>query len=74
MNKTNLSHWQVTIKIFLAMKQAVKTGISQYVYNRKGEPFLKVVHSRGVAHAFTFWDKTQKNVTSSVLSVLREEV
>lgn len=71
MNKTNLTHWQVSIKIFLAMKAAVKTGIAQYIYNRKGEPFMKVVYSRGVANAFTFWDKKQKNVTELVLSVLR---
>lgn len=74
MNKTNLSHWSVTIKIFLAMKEAVKTGLSQYVLNRKGEPFLKVVYCRGVANAFSFWCKAQKNVTTLVLSVLRQEV
>ena len=71
MNKTNLSHWHVTIKIFLAMKQAVKTGLNQYVLNKKGEAFLRVSYTRNKVGAFTFFDKSQKDVTSIVLSVLR---
>jgi hypothetical protein len=71
MNKTNLSHWHVTIKIFLAMKQAVKTGIAQYIPNKKGEPFLRVTYKRGEPNAFTFFDKMQRDVTNLVLSVLR---
>jgi lipoprotein signal peptidase len=70
MNKTNLSHWHVTIKIFLAMKQAVKTGITQYVLNKNGSPFLRVTYTRNKVGAFTFFDKSQKDVTNLVLSVL----
>lgn len=73
MNKTNLSHWNVSIKIFLAMKQAVKTGIAQYILNKKGEAFLRVTYTRNKASAFTFFDKMQKDVTSLVLSVLRTQ-
>lgn len=73
MNKTNLSHWHVSIKIFLAMKQAVKTGIAQYILNKKGEAFLRVTYTRNKASAFTFYDKMQKDVTSLVLSVLRTQ-
>ena len=71
MNKTNLSHWHVTIKIYLAMKNAIKAGYPQYVNNKKGNAFLKVVYTRGKVGAFTFYDKTQKDVTNLVLSVLR---
>ena len=71
MNKTNLSHWHTTIKIFLAMKQAIKTGLAQYVLNKKGEPFLRVTYKRGEPNAFTFFDKMQRDVTNLVLSVLR---
>lgn len=71
MNKTNLSHWHVSIKIFLAMKQAIKTGLNQYVLNKKGEAFLRVNYTRNKASAFTFYDKLQRDVTSLVLSVLR---
>jgi len=73
MNKTNLNHWHVTIKIFIAMKQAVKTGIDQYILNKKGEAFLRVTYTRNKASAFTFFDKMQKDVTSLVLSVLRTQ-
>lgn len=73
MNKTNLSHWHVTIKIFLAMKQAIKTGLNQYLLNKKGEAFLRVTYTRNKASAFTFFDKMQKDVTSLVLSVLRTQ-
>jgi len=73
MNKTNLNHWHVTIKIFIAMKQAVKTGIAQYILNKKGEAFLRVTYTRNKASAFTFFDKMQKDVTSLVLSVLRTQ-
>lgn len=73
MNKTNLSHWHVSIKIFLAMKQAVKTGIAQYILNKKGEAFLRVTYTRNKPSAFTFYDKCQKDVTSLVLSVLRTQ-
>lgn len=71
MNKSNLSHISVTIKIFLAMRKAVKTGVTQYVCNRKGEPFLKINYTRNTVAAFTFWDKKQNNITEKVLSVLR---
>lgn len=71
MNKTNLSHWSVSIKLFLAIKQAVKTGVAQYVLNRKGEVFLRVSYNRGDINALQFWDKKQRNVTELVLSVLR---
>lgn len=71
LNKTSLSHWHVSIKIFLAMKQAVKTGIAQYILNKKGEAFLRVTYTRNKASAFTFFDKAQKDVTNLVLSVLR---
>ena len=71
MNKTNLSHWHTSIKIFLAMKQAIKTGLAQYVLNKKGEPFLRVTYKRNEPNAFTFFDKLQRDVTSLVLSVLR---
>lgn len=71
MNKTNLSHWAVSIKIFLAIKQAVKTGICQDVLNRKNEPFLRITYNRGEFNALQFWDKRQNNVTELVLSVLR---
>jgi len=71
MNKTNLSHWHVTIKIFLAMKQAIKTGLAQYVLNKKGEAFLRVTYTRNKVGAFTFFDKSQHDCTDLVLSVLR---
>jgi len=71
LNKTNLSHIAVGVKIFLAMRKAVKTGIAQYVYNKKGEPFIRVSYSRNQPNAFTFFDKAQKNVTNIVLNSLR---
>lgn len=70
MNKTSLSHWHVSIKIFLAMKQAAKTGVAQYILNKKGLPFLYVKYHRGDVNAFRFQYKGQ-DVTSLVLSVLR---
>lgn len=74
MNSSNLSHIRTTIKIFLAMRKAAKTGIAQYVFNRKGEPFLRVCYARNTVGAFSFWDKSQRNVTESVLKVLRSHV
>ena len=80
MNHTNLSHITVTIKILLAMKQAIKDSLTlgygvAYIYNRKGKAFLRVNYTRNSPNAFQFWEgKTQANITDTVLSVLRTEV
>jgi hypothetical protein len=80
MNETNLSHLTVTIKIFLAMKQAIE--LSRWcvmprlttVYNRKHQPFLYVRHSRFLGIGFIFFDKNGKNVTDKILAILKQEV
>lgn len=71
MNKTNLSHLTVQAKIFAAMRRSILTGLPQYVYNKKGEPFMRINHARNCANAFSFWCVSQKNVTNLVLSVIR---
>lgn len=76
LNKTNLSHWSVTIKIFLAMKKAIKTaGGSVTIFNRKGKDLLTVHYWRSnFGSGFLFFDSFDVDVTNLVLSVLREEV
>jgi len=71
-NHTHLGHISIGIKIFLAMRKAIKTGLPQYVTNRKGKVVLRVNHHRGQPSAFQFWDsKTQANITNVVLKALR---
>lgn len=74
MNKTHLQHITLTIKVFLAMKAAVRTGLPQYVVNRNNQPIIRINYTRNQPNAFTFWDKAQKNITDIMLSVLRQAV
>lgn len=74
MNKSHLQHITLTIKVFLAMKAAVRTGLPQYVANRKGEPIIRINYTRNQPNAFQFWDKAQKNITDIMLSVLRQAI
>lgn len=75
LNRTQLQHISIGRKIFLAMKAAIKSGLPQYVTNRKGEPVIRINYFRNEANAFTFWcGKSQANITDVVLSVLREVV
>lgn len=64
-------------KIHAAMSRArvasLNTGNSQqYVYNRKGEPVLRVKHTRSIAGGFTFY-RGNKNLKAIVLQSLRGE-
>ena len=70
MNQTSLQHLTTLCRIYAAMKRAIRLGYSQYVTNKKGEPFLRVSYTRNQPSAFTFWHKN-KDITSLVLSVLR---
>lgn len=75
LNRTQLQHISLGIKIYKAMKAAIKSGLPQYVTNRKGEPIVRINYSRNTANAFTFWcGNSQANITNVVLSVLREVV
>lgn len=74
MNKSHLQPITLTIKVFLAMKAAVRTGLPQYVVNRHNQPIIRINYTRNQPNAFQFWDKAQKNITDIMLSVLREAV
>ena len=74
MNFTNLQHIVTSVKLFLAMKTAVKTGLPQYIKNRKGENYLRVTYCRGLSNPFTFFDKKQNDISVAVLSILRTVV
>lgn len=74
LTKTSLISFSVTIRIYNAMRLAIKQSKNNfasviYVKNRKGEIFLKVKHSR--KGGFSFFHKNL-DVTKTVLSVLRE--
>ena len=74
MNKTSLKHPSVLKRIAAAMRLAMLTGCSQYLYNKHGEPFMRITYKRNQANAFSFFGVLQKNLTALVLSVLRGEV
>lgn len=73
LNKTNLSHWSISIKIFLAMKLAIKSlNGSITVFNRKGKEMLTVQYWRSsFGSGFVYFDNKHNNVTELVLSVIR---
>jgi len=64
------------IKLFKAMREAVKTGLPVYVTNRKGEPFLRVNYKRNTVNAFKFWcGRSQKDISDLIINkVLRVTV
>jgi hypothetical protein len=75
LNRTQLQHISLGIKIYKVMKAAIKSGLPQYVTNRNGDAIIRINYSRNTANAFTFWcGKSQANITDCVLSVLREVV
>lgn len=43
LNRTQLQHISLGIKIYKAMKAAIKSGLPQYVTNRKGEPIVRII-------------------------------
>lgn len=75
LNYTQLQHISLGIKIYKAMREAIKSGLPVYVTNRKGVAILRINYSRNSIDAFSFWcGKSQANITECVLRVLREVV
>ncbi len=74
MNKTAIKNPSVLARIKAAMRIAMLTGCSQYLYNKHGEPFMRISYKRNQANAFSFFGVLCKDLTKVVLSVLRGEV
>ena len=79
MNSLSLAHPETQRKLFVAMQHAriksLKNGCIGvvYVYNSKGEVFLRVKHERGIGKGFTFSHKN-KIINKIVLTALRKSV
>lgn len=78
MNKCTLAHIVTGVKIFLAMRAAVKSRTQQTVNNRKGGLFMTVLYLTGElawqvlgkSSGFLFRDAKGRNVSELVLSTL----
>jgi hypothetical protein len=78
-NKTNLTHASVRAKIYDAMRSAVSRPSIPRVYSRKGAAFISIMYLTGEAalrilgtfSGFLFLDADGRNITSTVLDVLR---
>lgn len=79
MNKCTLAHILTGVKIYLAMRAAVKSRNCEYVRNRKGGLFMTVMYVTGdhvwrilgKSSGFVFLDAKGNDVTKLVLSVLK---
>lgn len=79
MNKCTLAHILTGVKIFLAMRAAVKSRSCEYVRNRKGKAFLAVRYLTGEkawqllgkSSGFWFLDAKGRDVSELVLECLQ---
>lgn len=79
MNKNSLSHITIGLKIFLAMRLAMKSRSCHHVMNRKGRACLAVRYLTGEqawrvlgkSSGFWFLDKTGRDITATVLESLK---
>jgi hypothetical protein len=76
LNISHLQHITMGIKLFKAMREAVKTGLPVYVTNRKDQAIIRVNYSRNTVNAFKFWcGKSQKDISDLIVNkVLRVTV
>lgn len=71
-NSTCLKSLAVRVRIFVAMRKAMLTGITQYITNRNGQVYMsvkRVKSSKG--RAFQFYGKLQRDLTETVYNSLK---